>query len=146
MGPYFIYAGSNDPDAVAWYSKTSTQRLADLDLQAFYYNEQGEPVAGAKSGHNIGIDTTTHPVGEKQPNGLGIYDMSGNVMEWCWDWFEEYPAAAQTNPKGPASGTQRVRRGGTSSYAGESVVRIAYRDFYFPFDRNGLMGFRVVRN
>ena len=55
----------------------------------------------------------THPVATKLPNELGIYDMSGNVMEWCSDWYGKYSSGAQTNPKGPYDGSHRVRRGGS---------------------------------
>ncbi|MBQ5752216.1 MAG: formylglycine-generating enzyme family protein [Bacteroidaceae bacterium] len=62
-------------------------------------------------GDNSG--STTHPVKQKQPNELGIYDMSGNVWEWCSDWFDSYSSSAQTNPTGPSSGSYRVVRGGS---------------------------------
>ncbi len=55
----------------------------------------------------------THAVGTKSPNELGIYDMSGNVEEWCSDWWGDYSAGAQTNPQGPSSGSYRVLRGGS---------------------------------
>ena len=58
-------------------------------------------------------DEVTHVVGTKAPNELGIYDMSGNVWEWCSDWFAEYSNGAQTNPAGPATGTEKVLRGGS---------------------------------
>ena len=60
-------------------------------------------------------DYMTHPVGQKAPNELGLYDMSGNVSEWCQDWFDTYSADAQIDPTGPPSGSNRVNRGGSWS-------------------------------
>ncbi len=67
------------------------------------------------------------PVGSKNPNELGIYDMSGNVGEWCSDWYGQYSAETQTNPVGPSSGTERVNRGGRWYYVvkPKSVIRIS---------------------
>jgi len=85
----------------------------------------------------------TKPVGTKQPNELGIYDMSGNVWEWVRDWHSVYTAVPKTNPTGPATGSYRVYRGG-NWYGGESGCRVSYRGHHAPGDDFNYLGFRLV--
>jgi formylglycine-generating enzyme required for sulfatase activity len=93
---------------------------------------------GANSGDE------THPVGQKKPNAWGLYDMHGNVMEWCADWYKDYPKGAVTDPQGPASGSGRVLRGGSWN-DDPDFCRSAYRyPFDTPDDRAINYGFRVV--
>jgi formylglycine-generating enzyme required for sulfatase activity len=86
------------------------------------------------------LDTTT-PVGKYRPNAWGLYDMHGNVWEWCHDWFGDYPSGSVTDPAGPNSGTGRVFRGGSWLSDGE-YCRSANRDWNTPGNRNVSLGFR----
>ena len=107
------YSGGNDIDSVAWYSSNS----------------------GSK----------THSVGQKAANGLGIYDMSGNVWEWVNDWYDSgyYKNSPKDNPKGPSSGSDRVRRGGSwSGYA--RYVRASDRIGNTPVIRIDDLGLRLA--
>ena len=87
----------------------------------------------------------THEVGRKTANAWGLYDMHGNVHEWCWDWYAAvYPSGTQTDPQGASSGTYRVLRSG-SWYVPAQLGRSASRSYTFPSDLGGNLGFRLVR-
>jgi len=86
----------------------------------------------------------THEVGLKPANAWGLYDMHGNVWEWCWDWYGSYSSDAQTNPLGASSGTDRVLRGG-GWFDSAGFLRSASRDYFSPNRRAYDLGFRLVR-
>ena len=115
----YTYSGSNNIDEVGWYRKNS-------------------------KGSDYG---TTHYIGEKKPNELGIYDMSSNLSEWCWDWYSEksYTECSNTNPIGCLNGKSRVVRGGNfTDFAKE--CRVVNRHCNYPQNGYFSLGFRVVRS
>ena len=114
--PDYLYSGSDDINAVAWYSGNNS-------------------LNGCKA------------VGIKVPNGLGTFDMSGNLWEWCWDWYSSsyYSSSPASNPTGPANGSYRMPRGGSWDYYA-AVCRVSYRSYSCPYDSDYWNGFRLCRS
>jgi formylglycine-generating enzyme required for sulfatase activity len=109
----------------------------------FYgYYEYDASVGNIYNPNGIYLARTT-AVGSYQPNAWGLYDMHGNVLEWCRDWYGSYPTGSVTDPQGPASGSSRVFRGGGWYFAAR-YCRSAGRGIDRPSGWGGGLGFRVV--
>ena len=105
----------------------------------------GSSTAGTVSWYYDNSGFRIHEIGTKAPNELGLYDMSGNAMEWCWDWLGGFDAENKDNPTGPATGQYRVIRGGGWSVS-VHYSRVPYRHNNLPSYQGVNLGFRVARS
>ena len=152
-------------EQVSWYDcQTFISKLNELTGESFVLPTEAEWEYAARGGkknngykysgsntiddvalyqEDLFVAVRTNAVKAKKPNELGIYDMSGNVLEWCSDWYGSYSSSSQTNPIGPSSGSERVHRGGSYSFSAKSC-RVACRSRLSPDIRAINGGFRLA--
>ena len=130
----YVCPGYRLPTEAEWeyaaQAGTTGPRYGELNAVAWYSDNSGG---------------TTHRVGQKRANTLGLYDMLGNVWEWCHDWHGDYPGGSMTDPSGPGAGSGRVARGGSWGN-GTRDVRAANRYGGTPGYRYDALGFRLSRS
>ena len=137
-----INGNNNSPnlDPLAWYAGNcgrdyTSKEGCDVDNSIDISEWEEKQYSDTRGG--------THPVGKKLPNDYGLYDMLGNVMEWCSDYEGDYESGSQTNPQGPSSGSERVLRGGAWSYR-PKACRVSYRSSLEHDTAKKHTGLRVV--
>ncbi|MBQ1983294.1 MAG: SUMF1/EgtB/PvdO family nonheme iron enzyme [Spirochaetaceae bacterium] len=126
------YAARAGDDTTSSKTYSGTSDVTELGKYAWYTDNSG---------------SKTHIVGQMSPNAFDLYDMSGNVCEWCWNWFtDSYDTGKEggSDPTGASAGSYRVYRGGSWD-RNSDLCAVSCRDHYFPYDRDRNLGFRVVR-
>ncbi|MBR4536352.1 MAG: formylglycine-generating enzyme family protein [Bacteroidales bacterium] len=148
-----LYVSWNDAKEFCKWLSRKTGRTFRMPTEAEWEyaarggnKSRGYKYAGSNSIGEVAwygdVNDNTHPVKMKQANELGLYDMSGNVREWCEDWYGSYSSSSQTNLTGPSSGSGRVNRGGSwCDFAG--YCRVSLRDYDTPDIRYSYLGFRL---
>ncbi len=149
-----LYVSWNDAMEYCKWLKQKTGKAFTLPTEAQWeyaarggkksngYKYAGSNDIGSVAWYSDNSGGKTHPVKGKSPNELGLYDMAGNVWEWCSDWYGNYSRRSQTNPQGPSSGSSRVLRGGCW-YNHPSVCRVSLRGIDFPDHGTYSYGFRL---
>ncbi len=140
----YVFSGATTENGTYGSSSDSTTSDSALDAVGWYSqnNKTGKTTSDSQISSADGKGT--HEVGKKAANRLGLYDMSGNVWEWCYDWYDS-SVSSSTDATGPASGEYRVCRGG-SLFNGAYCCTVSFRSKAVPSNRNYIIGFRVVRS
>lgn len=133
----YPFPGSDSLSAVGWYYYNSGETIKVLVTEETFFKK-------ATYREKI-INNRPHQVGQLKSNQLGIYDMAGNVQEWCSDWYEEYSSGDTYNPKGGLNGVCKVLRGGSFSF-GRSICASTYRGQFKPHVSDDTVGLRIALN
>jgi len=152
LTPAYTISGSGVRRTVTWNRSANGYRLP-TEAEWEYacragttsaYNTGANVISSNTGWYFDNSNRSPQPVGQKPANAWGLHDMHGNVWEWCWDWYGDYSIEAQNNPIGPASGYERVVRGGSwDNFAGDTYSSLRF--FNEPYYRDFVLGFRVVR-
>ncbi|MEI7721745.1 MAG: SUMF1/EgtB/PvdO family nonheme iron enzyme [Verrucomicrobiota bacterium] len=138
----FSANGYRLPTEAEWeYAAKGGQAANALAQNAFYAGSTNIEEVAWYANNSNGM---THPVGQKIPNSLGLFDMAGNVWQWCWDWRGAYSSDSQTDPTGADTGVARIQRGGAWKFD-PTMLRSTIRAYSIPLTASGLLGFRLVR-
>jgi formylglycine-generating enzyme required for sulfatase activity len=137
-----------DGESVRWIRQSPGYRLpTEAEWEYAARAGSGSRYSGGEIPAEVAIFRAEGPAkpGMRAPNAFGLYDMSGNVVEWCWDWFAPFDASIQDNPSGPGTGTERVIRGG-SWYGLDRSITVSARASSHPANRQRGIGLRVARS
>ena len=137
----YTFSGAATASGTTYYSSSNT----GLDTVGWYCYNNDTGTTGSSDVTNNASGKGTHQVGQKAPNALGIYDMSGNVWEWCYDWYSSVSTGEETDPLGSSSGSNRVKRGGSWNNNANNAS-VCNRNNNNPNNRNNNLGFRLVRS
>ena len=146
LTPAYSISGKN----VTWNAQANGYRLpteAEWELAASSGTAAGKQSVSAENSvwNNKNSSGQSHECGKLEANTAGLFDMCGNVSEWCWDYYGVYRTGEQTNPKGSETGTQRIIRGGNWNSTPEQCTA-TFRESQKPEIRSSYTGFRICRS